>query len=779
MYFRSIISAYRLSAFKVGLSVVLILFQYAVKAALPDIPLKAGLVIKTSTTIKTGIYKLPAIGKDSNVISIEGDDITVDFQGAVLQGFVKPQNPDQYTGIGLRIKGNNITIKNVVIKGYKVGLLALNCENLHITKSNFSYNYKQHLRSTLEREDVSDWMSYHSNEKDEWLRYGAGIYLRNCNFAQVDHSTITGGQNGLMLTACNKGSFWNNNFSFLSGIGIGIYRSSENKIMHNNLDWCVRGYSHGVYQRGQDSAGILVYEQSSENIFAYNSVTHSGDGFFLWAGQYTMDTGEGGSNDNLLYGNDFSHSPTNGIEMTFSRNKVINNRIEECTHGIWGGYSFQSLILGNHFAGNKYAIAIEHGQENSILYNSFEKDTTGIKLWSNKTQPAEWGYAQKRNTESRDYIIGNNIFSQTASPFQLSASTNLLIENNTLSAFSMLQIDSSAADISFINNNLSLFDPGILLKSPLEKQFKSGSNYLAHTSGKLKSSPTLFTDSIAREIIETMLREEAPDSIEGGINAMLPPNHPRGRQYILVNEWGPYDFKSPVLWPRKSGKDGVWEFELLGPAGKWKVKKQKGIKLAASSGSVPGYIKANTPGDSLADIEIELEYTGMGITTTSGENIPAGKPFVISYRNLQVPIDWSVKWIRYNKQTNPQTDYAAFQKLLFTEKPFKTQKTNSLAYNWYDTFANNMPEDSVATLAEGSFTIPKGNFQLHVTSDEGVRIWLDGKLVINHWQPHEPDYKSIKLSLGGMHKIKVEHYKVSGFSTLVVGIKPDDEMVLK
>ena len=94
-----------------------------------------------------------------------------------------------------------------------------------------------------------------------------------------------------------------------------MYRASWNRILHNKIDWCVRGYSHGVYNRGQDSAGILIYEQSSNNVFAYNSVTHGGDGFFLWAGQNTMDTGRGGCDDNLLYGNDFSHAPTNGIEF--------------------------------------------------------------------------------------------------------------------------------------------------------------------------------------------------------------------------------------------------------------------------------------------------------------------------------------------------------------------------------------------------------------------------------------------------------------------------------
>ena len=55
--------------------------------------------------------------------------------------------------------------------------------------------------------------------------------------------------------------------------------------MYNRLIFNVRGYSHGVYNRGQDSAGILVYEQSNNNLFYKNNVTHGGDGFFFWAGQ--------------------------------------------------------------------------------------------------------------------------------------------------------------------------------------------------------------------------------------------------------------------------------------------------------------------------------------------------------------------------------------------------------------------------------------------------------------------------------------------------------------
>src|SRR6185436_10373172 len=182
--------------------------------------------------------------------------------------------------------------------------------------------------------------------------------------------------NGLMVTRWKGLTIWNNTFSWLSGVGLGLYRTTDSRIMHNRIDWCVRGYSHGFYNRGQDSAGLLMYEQSSRNVVAFNSITHGGDGVFLWAGQSTMDTGQGGANDNLFYRNDVSHAVANGIEATFSRNMFVANRIDDCWHGIWGGYSFDSLIAQNSFANNTEGIAIEHGQNITIADNQFNGDAT-------------------------------------------------------------------------------------------------------------------------------------------------------------------------------------------------------------------------------------------------------------------------------------------------------------------------------------------------------------------------------------------------------------------
>ncbi|RZL99568.1 MAG: hypothetical protein EOO88_59470, partial [Pedobacter sp.] len=332
-----------------------------------EIQLKTGTIITSSVKIKKDTYHLDGPASLSPAITIEGSNITVDFNGAILIGNRNSAEPDLFTGTGILVKkGSNVIIKNAIIKGYKVGLMAKEVNGLEIAGCDLSYNYRQRLQSGRTKEDLSDWMSYHHNEEDEWLRFGAGIYLDSCSNMIIKDNTITNGQCALMMTCSNNGRIYNNNFSFNSAVGIGLYRSNYNHFLYNKADWNVRGYSYGYYYRGQDSGGMLVFTECTNNIFAHNSVTHSGDGFFLWAGQHTIDTGIGGCNDNLIFDNDFSYAPTNGIEVTFSRNRITGNRVFECDNGIWGGYSYDTRINDNQFRNNNVAIAIEHGLHNSI-----------------------------------------------------------------------------------------------------------------------------------------------------------------------------------------------------------------------------------------------------------------------------------------------------------------------------------------------------------------------------------------------------------------------------
>src|SRR5262245_37200100 len=385
----------------------------------PLIELKPGMVITQSVSVKPKTYHL-----SGPPIVIRGDNLQVDFRGATLQGVDPQAAPDEARDTAIVIDGGrNVLIANAHIHGYKIGILARGTERLALLGNDVSHNWKPRLFSLVEHESLVDWLSFHHNEKNEWLRFGAGMYLQDVQGADIRNNLATGGMNGLLLVRTSGALIRDNNFSFNSGLGIGLYRSSDDTIVHNRLDYNVRGYSHGRYSRGQDSADLLLFEQSSRNVVAFNSMTHGGDGIFLWAGQATMDSGQGGANDNLFYGNDVSYATANGVEITFSRNKVIANKAWGSEYGVWGGYSFATEISGNDFKGNRTGIAIEHGQDNTIAGNRFDHDSTAISLWADSIPPSDWGYPKHRDTRSRDYRIANNEF--------LGNTTTLKVRNST------------------------------------------------------------------------------------------------------------------------------------------------------------------------------------------------------------------------------------------------------------------------------------------------------------------------------------------------------------
>ncbi len=694
-----------------------------------------GMKIGKTTTIKKGVYKIIAPADTSKtVILIEGNNITVDFNNAELRGSNKQKSPDQFFGVAILIRNSkNITIKNLKARGYKVALLARNVERLTLDNCDFSYNYRPHLNSTPEKEDVSDWMSYHHNEKDEWLRYGAAMYLRSCDFATIRNCKVTGGQNALMMMDCNKGRIYNNDFSFNSGIGIGMYHCSNNEIMFNKINFNVRGYSHGVYNRGQDSAGILVYEQSNNNVVYKNSVTHSGDGFFLWAGQTTMDTGEGGCNDNILLENDFSYAPTNGVEVTFSRNRISNNRIFECDHGIWGGYSYNSRIDNNQFRNNRIAIAIEHGQQNEIVNNLFSQDREAIRLWARKEQPADWGYAKYRDTRSRDYTIAINSFNSNPVVMNISRTDNIKIFGNTYAGFEQkLKVDSTVTTIDSFTT-VTIVDTGWIypqVKNPIEP-FKGNGKFA-------------------------------------------------GRKNILITEWGPYDFRSPIIWhtnPTDTGNS--MQFDLLGPKGKWKIKRFRGVQnISAVKGEFPAVIFAKKLKGERTDSFIELEYTGAAVTTPFGETVAANKPYAFSFSKFFQPLDWEVLFYALDtSRHNPVTTGMLFSP---TEKkaPFKKEKVNKLDYAWWGGIkesGNHYPQ--FITVATTRANIPPGNYELSVTWDDAVRIYMDDKLILDEWSPSrykfdESPNRRIPLSISGKHWFRVEHLELGGFATLNLKLRP-------
>jgi parallel beta-helix repeat protein len=631
------------------------------------------------------------------------------------------------------------------------------------------------MLSGLGHESLVDWLYYHHNEKDEWLRYGAAIYLDEVAGGEIRGNVARQGMNGLQLVRSDRLRIWNNDFSFNSGLGIGMYRSSDNVIMHNRADYCVRGYVHGVYARGQDSAALLIYEQSRGNVVAYNSMSHGGDGLFLWAGQSTMDSGQGGANDNLFYGNDFSFAPTNGLEATFSRNRFVGNLVEGSQHGLWGGYSYQSEVSANLFRDNVVAIAIEHGQDNLIAGNRFDGDQTGVRLWWNRLEPSEWGYPRHRDTRSRDYRITDNLF--------LGTRTALRIENTqgvVTAANALVGVDTALVAIG---------DTSGWRAEPTAASPPGGTGSLAPKAPGGRSqgfwTPPPFAGAPARlvggrDVLPRVPVVRPPVGAGAESPAGRLPNAagrpPRGRQSIIVDEWGPYDWRSPRLWPARAADSaydgGELTMRVLGPPGRWRVLAGEGATVRPTTGRVGDTVVVSPDRGPAADWRIRLEYVGGRVVAPNGLVTAAGRPFQFGAERFVPLTAWRVRVFAWDSLTDPRGDSVAFRRV-FAGVPVAERSDRFLDYLWYRPRLPGFPAERFALEAESVIDLPAGRFELVAISDDAIRVWVDDRLVVDRWTPHESEVDRIAID-PGRHRLRVEYYQVGGWVELRVAVQRRD-----
>ena len=653
-------------------------------AAAPLLFLLGSCAVAPERPLQPGVHVL------REPIRIRGNGRVVDFAGAELVGSPEGTAPDAYAGTAIVIEGGrDITLRNARIRGFKVAIHATGVERLTIEGCDLSGNWRQHLNSTPDAEAEEDWLSGHQNDDNEWLRYGAAIYLDRCPGATIRNNVGRNGQNGICITRSDGARIYDNDFSFNSGWGLAMYRSNRCVVSHNKFDSCIRGYSHGVYSRGQDSTGILVYEQCSDNVFAYNSATHGGDGFFLWAGHETLDkTGEGGCNRNLLYRNDFSHAAANGIEATFSvGNRFIENRLEECDHGVWAGYSTETLIAGNYIARNAHGISIEHGNGNTIEGNSFEENGQAINLWWDEDGDLfKTAYGTKRNVKSENYSITGNTFRNDKTAIRLRQTSNFWIaRNNFVKAGALFDYDVPLLIGSlFWENNIGDIDTSI-------------HDCLANQDINVnwwKKPPSNVKFQLAKPVDIGPYACPVPSPrVPGSADALLPAGALRGRKYIFVDEWGPRDPADPKIAEERA---------------------KQAVNLA----------------------------TNWKVSFHQWESAGAGKP----------PADWdSVK----------------------ASAPLEIERAERLDYRWPGQPLKNVPADHFATIATTAVELEAGDYELRTISDDGIRVTVDGKVVIEDWTWHPPKSHVAKLTLSkGKHSLLVEHFEIDGYAQLSVRLLP-------
>ncbi len=89
-----------------------------------------------------------------------------------------------------------------------------------------------------------------------------------------------------------------------------------------------------------------------------------------------------------------------------------------------------------------------------------------------------------------------------------------------------------------------------------------------------------------------------------------------------------------------------------------------------------------------------------------------------------------------------------------------------------------MPRDRFALTAEGVIDLPPGDYTATVISDDGVRLWADGVLLLDEWESHESKVSRVPLK-SGRHLLQVQYYEVDGFAELRFDIQKTPAVALR
>jgi hypothetical protein len=102
-----------------------------------------------------------------------------------------------------------------------------------------------------------------------------------------------------------------------------------------------------------------------------------------------------------------------------------------------------------------------------------------------------------------------------------------------------------------------------------------------------------------------------------------------------------------------------------------------------------------------------------------------------------------------------------FNNITLSGSPAFTSCETSINYEWGS--GGPGTNDNFSVRWTGSFNFNAGTYTFTARSDDGIRVWLDGSLIIDAWTDQPPTtYQATRTLSAGEHSVKVEYYEKGG-----------------
>lgn len=383
-------------------------------------------------------------------ITVERSNIIIYGDGYTVQGSGTFDELSLTSGVG--VSADNVTIKDVNVRGYYVGIHLVNdyftnVSNCHIYTSNITDNKYGILSryaigslfsgNTLERNEYN--LAIQGAELDHFnhvitnsnMVNGKAVYyivnqtdstitpdthpqvgflaLVNCQNVTVEGLTLANNSHGILITHTNNSKI------------------SQN-ILTNNIFGIECRYSHGNTLFGntatESSLGISI--TSSTNITVVNNtLTRNNEDFDYLFGSDPFECGiriRGGSTGNRLSGNIVTDNDW-GVVLESDNNTLIGNVISSnILDGIFL-YGDNNLFVSNMFSHNgDHGVFVWNSRGNRFMRNNFVENTLGnalggssryVNVWDDGIEGNYWSDYQgvdvdKDGVGDTIYVISEN-----------------------------------------------------------------------------------------------------------------------------------------------------------------------------------------------------------------------------------------------------------------------------------------------------------------------------------------------------------------------------------
>jgi hypothetical protein len=149
-----------------------------------------------------------------------------------------------------------------------------------------------------------------------------------------------------------------------------------------------------------------------------------------------------------------------------------------------------------------------------------------------------------------------------------------------------------------------------------------------------------------------------------------------------------------------------------------------------------------------------------GIHGFAGEVRIGGARFPFAGRFFSAP--WTISYWKWDEDPRKEGAWAALMKT----KPVSVVEGDRLEEVWGGGGPKNVAADRFATRAVARVTLSKYS-EIVTVSDDGVRVLVDGKVVLEDWTHHGPtEHKTQVILEPGEHEIVVEHFEIDGYAVL-------------